>query len=51
MTDINNHATFSIQEYPNSEILTSVCNSFEGQELSLTVTFMGKIFLFVIVMQ
>ncbi len=47
MSDINNHANVSeletIQQYPNSEILTSVCKSFEGQEISLTVTFMGKI--------
>ena len=47
MTDINNNANFSeletIQQYPNSEILTSVCKSFEGQDISLTVTFMGKI--------
>ena len=47
MSEINNHTNFSeletIQQYPNSEILTSVCKSFEGQEISLTVTFMGKI--------
>jgi len=48
MTDINNHADFSelktlIQQYPNNEILTNVCNSFEGQEISLTCRFMGKI--------
>tara|TARA_B110000285_G_C15133411_1_gene625208 strand:- start:1717 stop:2421 length:705 start_codon:yes stop_codon:yes gene_type:complete len=47
MSDINNHSNFSeletIQQYPNSEILTSVCKSFEEQEISLTVTFMGKI--------
>ena len=47
MSDINNHDNFSeletIQQYPNSEILTSVCKSFEEQEISLTVTFMGKI--------
>lgn len=46
MSDINNHTNFSeletIQQYPNSEILTSVCKSFEEQEISLTVTFMGK---------
>mgnify|MGYP000866442351 CR=1 FL=1 len=37
MTDINNHTNFSefeiIQQYPNSEILTSICKSFEGQEI------------------
>lgn len=31
-----------IDFYPNSELLTSVCKSFEEQEISLTVTFMGK---------
>ena len=33
----------TIQPYPNSEVLTSVCKSFEEQEISLSVTFMGKI--------
>ena len=32
----------SIQQYPNSEILTNICKSFEEQDISLTVTFMGK---------
>lgn len=31
-----------IQQYPNSEILINICKSFEEQEISLTVTFMGK---------
>ena len=31
-----------IQQYPNSDILTNICKSFEEQEISLTVTFMGK---------
>jgi hypothetical protein len=31
-----------IQEYPNREILTNICSSFEDQEISFTVTFMGK---------
>lgn len=33
----------NIEEYPNSEILVSVCKSFEEQEITLTATFMGKI--------
>ena len=31
-----------IQDYPNSEILKNICKSFEEQEISLTVTFMGR---------
>lgn len=46
MSDIINEPTLSeletIQQYPNSELLTNVCKSFEDQELSLTATFMGK---------
>ena len=32
-----------IPQYPNSEMLTNICKSFEEQEISLTATFMGKI--------
>ena len=28
--------------YDNSEVLTNICKSFEGQEMTLTATFMGK---------
>ena len=31
-----------MSEYPNSELLTNICKSFENQDISLTVTFMGK---------
>ena len=31
-----------IKEYPNNEILRNVCKSFEEQEITLTITFMGK---------
>ena len=32
-----------IQQYPNSNLLTNICKSFEDQELTLSATFMGKI--------
>jgi hypothetical protein len=32
----------TIRQYPNTEVLTSVCKSFENQEITLTATFMGK---------
>lgn len=31
-----------VQQYANNEILTTICKSFEGQMITLTVTFMGK---------
>jgi len=46
MNDINHELNMAeldiIQEYPNSEMLMNICRSFETQEISLTVTFMGK---------
>jgi hypothetical protein len=46
MNDINHELNMAeldiIQEYPNSEMLMNICRSFEAQEISLTVTFMGK---------
>jgi hypothetical protein len=32
----------TIQQYPNTELLTSVCKSFEENEISFTVTHRGK---------
>jgi hypothetical protein len=46
MSNSNSLANLSklekIQQYPNNEKLITVCKSFEDQELSLTVSFMGK---------
>lgn len=46
MSDINTPTDIlvleKIPEYINNEILKSVCKSFEDQDISLTVTFMGK---------
>ena len=46
MSNVNDEVNMSeleiIQQYPNSELLTNVCKSFEEQEILLTVTFMGK---------
>jgi hypothetical protein len=46
MNDHNNDSIISkletIQDYPNSHALDSVCKSFEDQEITLTATFMGK---------
>ena len=47
MSDINDEPKMSeleiIQQYPNSNLLTNICKSFEDQELTLSATFMGKI--------
>lgn len=46
MSEINNHTNFSeldiIQQYPNEQILISVCKSFEGQEIIVQSSFMEK---------
>jgi hypothetical protein len=46
MNDINHELNKTeldiIQKYPNSEMLMNICRSFEAQEISITVTFMGK---------
>jgi hypothetical protein len=48
MSEINHEPNMSeletIQQYPNNEILNNVCKSFEGQEIALMATFMGKNF-------